>query len=321
MHYEYQFHIGIYNRKCYCFSTNNNANLQAVSVMTFVTTYIITKTKNVYANNEKGVDGTMEIRKLLINEMDRLENIAKKVGEKLSDVPQGTLRVAKSNGCVQYYHRTEEGKHNGCYIQKKDMELARRLAQKEYDEKVFVYANKTSAQIRRLLKTYEDNGIENIFNSEHEARKRLICPVEEPFENCLRSWINEPFVGKGFKETSPVIITNSGIRVRSKSEKIMSDYFDSVGLMYKYECPLILNPYGIIYPDFTFLSRKTRKLIYWEHEGMIDNPEYAQKAVQKIELYEKNGIFPGENLILTFETATNAINTDILKLLTQKYLL
>lgn len=128
-----------------------------------------------------------------------------------------------------------------------------------------------------------------------------------------------PFKGKGFAEGAPVIMTNSGIRVRSKSEKILADYFDSLGIKYKYECPLYLKGYGTVYPDFTFLSRMGKE-IYWEHEGMMDNPDYAKAAVQKIETYEKNGIFPGENLILTFETTASIINTELVKELTIRYL-
>lgn len=130
-----------------------------------------------------------------------------------------------------------------------------------------------------------------------------------------------PFKSRGFSDNLPVLLTNKGIRVRSKSEKILADYFDSLGLVYKYECPLYLNNFGNIYPDFTFLSRKTRREIYWEHEGMMDNPEYARTAIQKIETYEKNGIFPGENLILTFETSMTPINTELMQMNVKKYLL
>ena len=101
----------------------------------------------------------------------------------------------------------------------------------------------------------------------------------------------------------------------------MGDYFESTGLKYKYECPVCLEPYGMVYPDFTFLSEKTRKIVYWEHEGMMDNADYAKAAIQKIELYEKNGIFPGENLILTFETSTSGINMELVRKQVQKYLI
>lgn len=201
------------------------------------------------------------------------------------------------------------------------MELVRALAQKSYDEKLLRYTEKTSKQIRRLLESYEDDKIEKIYKAEHNKRKKLIIPIEPTYEQQIEKWMTIPFEGKGFGEGLPVILTNKGIRVRSKSEKILADYFDSLGLAYKYECPLHMKSFGNIYPDFTFLSRRTGKEIYWEHEGMMDNPEYARAAIQKIETYEKNGIFPGENLILTFETSMTPINTELMQINVKKYLI
>ena len=75
-----------------------------------------------------------------------------------------------------------------------------------------------------------------------------------------------------------------------------------------------------MYPDFTFLSPRTGQEIYWEHEGMMDKQEYARSAVRKIELYMKNGIYPGERLILTFETEQSMLNQKILESLVERYL-
>ena len=203
----------------------------------------------------------------------------------------------------------------------KEIELARQLAQKSYNEKILRYAEKTYIKISGLLKDYEDDKMEQILFSEHPERQKLISPVEATFQQKLEYWKSQPYECKAFSEDAPVIMTNKGLRVRSKSEKIMADYFESISLAFKYECPLYLEPYGIIYPDFTFLSRRTGKEVYWEHEGMLDNPEYARSAVKKIELYEMNGIYPGDALILTFETSVSVIRTDIMKNLTKKYLL
>lgn len=46
---------------------------------------------------------------------------------------------------------------------------------------------------------------------------------------------------------------------------------------------------------------------------MMDKQEYARNAVRKIELYQKNGIYPGERLILTFETEQSMLNQNILE--------
>lgn len=201
------------------------------------------------------------------------------------------------------------------------MGLVRALAQKTYNEKILRYTEETSKQIGRLLKIYEDDKVEKIYIAENIKRQKLVTPIEPTYEQIIEQWMSTPFKGKGFSDGMPVILTNKGVRVRSKSEKILADYFDSLGLVYKYECPLYLNNFGNIYPDFTFLSRKTGREIYWEHEGMMDNPEYARTAIQKIEAYEKNGIFPGENLILTFETSMTPINTELMQMNVKKYLL
>lgn len=225
-----------------------------------------------------------------------------------------------SQGCPQYYHRTKQTTKNGVYISKKEIDFARRLAQKEYDDKVLKYAETTYSQISRLLKNYQDDMLEQIYYKENPEKQKLIVPVEETYIQKLEKWLSQSYEGKSFAKDAPLITTDKGLRVRSKSERFMANYFDSLGIRYKYECPIILKPYGTVYPDFTFLSPKTGKEIYWEHEGMLDNPEYAQTAAKKIELYERNGIFPGENLILTFETSTHIMDKNTIEKIVQKYL-
>lgn len=263
----------------------------------------------------------IEIKNQLILERERLSRINQKVKQELENVPEGSLRLSQCGGVTQYYHCKNNTPHNGVYIPKKEMKLIRQLAQKKYDQKILRYTGKSLAAIERILRDYDDNKIDEIYLSEHLERQKLINPVEPTYHGLLENWKSKEYVRKGFKDELPIIVTNKGIRVRSKSEKIMADYFDSIGLEFKYECPLYLEPYGIIYPDFTFLSKRTRKEVYWEHEGMMDNPDYARTAVQKIELYEKNGIFPGDNLILTFETSSTTINTELLKKMTERFLL
>lgn len=54
---------------------------------------------------------------------------------------------------------------------------------------------------------------------------------------------------------------------------------------------------------------------------MLDNPEYTKSALKKIELYEMNNIFQGENLIMTFESSICVLNTKLMKIKVQRYLL
>ena len=53
----------------------------------------------------------------------------------------------------------------------------------------------------------------------------------------------------------------------------------------------------------------------------MDDPRYARKAIKKLQDYEKNNIFVGEKLILTYETEQNVIQTKDIERLAKKYLL
>lgn len=89
---------------------------------------------------------------------------------------------------------------------------------------------------------------------------------------------------------------------------------------YKYESPLILEDNYQVYPDFTFLNPSGDDEIYWEHFGMMDNQEYANSAIKKIDLYAKNGIYLGQNLIVTFESSKKSIDTKIVNSYIDNYL-
>ena len=69
---------------------------------------------------------------------------------------------------------------------------------------------------------------------------------------------------------------------------------------YRYEAPLFLEG-NIVYPDFTILRPADNKLIYWEHMGMLDDFDYAQKASMKLMQYFQCNIRPYDNLITTYD--------------------
>ena len=262
-----------------------------------------------------------KLRMMLLNEEERMEKFLVETTERLHDAPLGNLRLSRCGKTFQYYLSIPGDKKRGAYIPKAETRLIRRLAQKSYDEKISKLAAKRLAQIRKITKDYEDDEIEKIFLKEHEARKALIVPVEPTWDQKLEKWVSEEYRKKDFLEGTPVILTEKGERVRSKSEKIMADYFYRSGIPYHYEKPLYLNGLGIVHPDFTFLSKVSGQEIYWEHDGRMDDPVYAHNAVKKIQAYEENDIYPGERLILTFETEKNVLDMRHVKRLVEKYLI
>ncbi|MCR4657173.1 MAG: hypothetical protein K5770_13275 [Lachnospiraceae bacterium] len=258
------------------------------------------------------------LKEMLLQERKHLEGIIAKVSENKNSAPEGRLRISVDHGNVRYYNCIND--RYGDYIPRENELLPRQLAQKAYNDSVLKTAETRAKLIRKCLKDYDDDEVEQLFTSLHAERQKLITPVEPTFSQLEARWYSEPYTGKAFKEGTPVIISERGERVRSKSEKILADYFFRNNILYKYEKPLNLVGYGIVYPDFTFLSRKLRREIYWEHEGRMDKPEYAIKAVKKLNSYQMTGIMPGECLILTFETEQDVLNMKIVNELVDKYL-
>ncbi len=258
------------------------------------------------------------LRELLLQEQKRLQSIIANISKSKAAIPEGRLRISVDHGVTRFYQCIDD--RYGEYIPREKIQLPRQLAQKAYNETVLKTAETRVKRITRCLKDYSDDEIEQLFTSLHPERQKLITPVEPTFRQLQEQWYSEPYVGKAFKEGLPVIYSEKGERVRSKSEKILADFFYRNNILYKYEKPLNLSGYGIIYPDFTFLSKKLRREIYWEHEGRMDKPEYAIKAVKKINRYQLNGIMPGERLILTFETEQDVLNSKIVSNLVDRYL-
>ena len=258
------------------------------------------------------------LKQMLLQEQKHLKDIVSKAKTGLSTAPEGYLRISKDKNKIRYYHCIKD--NSGIYIPKSDKYLPQKLAQKTYNLSVIKKAESRLKQIKKILSDYSDDEIEELFTSLHIDRQALVTPVEPTWRQLLDKWYTEEYQGKEFQEGTAVILTEKGERVRSKSEKILADFFYRRNILYKYEKPLYLKGYGTVYPDFTFFSKKLGQEIYWEHEGMMDKQEYARSAVRKIESYQKNDIYLGDRLILTFETEQSVLNSKSIEGLVNKYL-
>lgn len=261
-----------------------------------------------------------QIRSLLEEREKKLLQIKNEKEKALKKVPEGSLRVCVRGKKAQYYHRNDPKDFNGVYIPRKNIALAQKLAQKDYDKKVLCAAEKELGAITKYFVSYPAKNVEQIYQDLHKERRKLVMPIMESDEEYIQKWEQVEFQGKEFYETNAEFYTAKGERVRSKSELIIADLLKKEDIPYRYECPIQMNGLGRVYPDFTVLNVKERKEIYWEHLGMMDDPAYVEKAVKKIATYEKNGIFPGDNLILTYETRINPIDQKLIRLMIQRYL-
>ncbi len=261
-----------------------------------------------------------EIKNLLEARRNYLLQLKKEKETALKSVPDGFLRICRCGKKTQYYHRTNPKDFSGVYIREKDIELARKLAQKDYDKKVLSSIDKELFAIEKIISCTPTMYAEQVLEKLHKERQKLIKPIIEPEEQYINNWRSVVYNGKEFDELTPEIFTSKGERVRSKSEVIIADVLSREGIPYRYEYPVYIKGWGKVYPDFTVLNVRKRKELYWEHFGMMDDSGYVERALEKIALYESNGILPGENLIMTFETKKNPINQKIVGLMIKQYL-
>lgn len=124
----------------------------------------------------------------------------------------------------------------------------------------------------------------------------------------LRPKIDE--VDGKFYEDKLVHKTSRGELVRSKSEVIIADLLDAHGIDYEYEPELKLEG-KIKRPDFKIEDYDTGVVWYWEHCGMMDDPQYARRWEEKKACYKKNGIEEGKNLIVTYDDHGSIDSTKI----------
>ncbi len=221
---------------------------------------------------------------------------------------RGALVLSKSNGSTQYFHKTNPNQKKGIYIEKKNKKLIPALAQKDYEQRLLKEIEKQIHHINFMIKHLSSSSLSDIYSSLPEQRKELVKPYFISDEEYAKKWTDIKYEGKSFSDEPPFYITENGEKVRSKTEKILADKLLLMNIPYRYECPIKLKGYGVVYPDFTLLNISTREEIYLEHLGMMDNPQYSQKAIQKLHTYGRNGIYPGKNLILTFETTQTPLD-------------
>ena len=245
------------------------------------------------------MEETLEMLKM---RKEYLQQLVKEKNQALQRAPEGWLRMCKHREGWQYYYRNDPKDSNGCYIREQDMKLAKCLAQRDYDKKLVSTAEQEIKAIDKYLQYMPRTTVEEIYPSIHPARQKLVRSIRETDAEYVKKWEGVEYKGKEFSVEAPELYTLKGERVRSKSEIFIADMLYQARIPYRYEYPFCIRGVGKVYPDFTVLDMKNRREILWEHLGMMDDSTYVEKAIKKLAMYEQEGIYPGENLILTYES-------------------
>lgn len=223
---------------------------------------------------------------------------------------------------------------DGKYLSKKDLSIAKEINKRDYYTRIKKDLEPIAYHMNELIKACEKFNKNNIYIKMSEGRRALLDDaiyktpnqVIDEFE-CERLTDKNDSQKEKFMDQYPIeseIYTDKGEHVRSKSEKIIADALFRKEIPYRYESPITLKYNSrpvTFYPDFTVLNKRTGKKYYIEHLGLMTDEDYSRKAINKISIYEKNGILLGRNLILLYETDYQPLSTSILNSYIDEYLI
>lgn len=238
--------------------------------------------------------------------LPELKKIEFKLEKRLLNYPTGKIHVVSKGKNVAYYIRMEAVDKTGKYVHKSEMKTIKLYLQKKYDLAALPLVKAEISSLEYLINKADSitEKIRRLYSNNPTEVKTLIEPIDISDSDYIDEWLAEEYERKEIKEGTPTFLTDNGDYVRSKSEANIANILFKHNIPYKYECPLKLSNGRIIYPDFTILDIRTRRVKYWEHRGMMDNAEYVCHSVKRIRDYELCNIKLGEQLIITEETST-----------------
>lgn len=239
---------------------------------------------------------------LLSRTIDRLD-------EKIDTLPEGSIRVKHKAGTFHYLYY--QGDKTIKYLRKNDSETIKNLIQKKYLKLVQKAAKQEVKALSNAIELYPKTRMERVYEELPSELKEHALPIIPDDDQFAAKWQAEPFKPKPFKKGAPKYYTLKGERVRSKSEVIIADRLFAKGIPYKYECPLLVGN-GFIHPDFTILRMSDRKIVYHEHCGKMTDPEYTKDIPERAIKYARIGIFQGDRLFYTFESAECPLDIEAL---------
>lgn len=247
-----------------------------------------------------------EIRKSIKNRIATLQSGLDKATLEAKGFPEGQLRITGKK--IPEYYRILGDKQE--YLGRDKAGTIISLAQKSYNKDFIKKASIELAFMERVLRYLPEGNAEGVFQKLPPRRQNIVEPYILSDETYKKRWEEMEYSTNPYNIEDKKYATRKGDMVRSKSEKMIADMLYELHIPYHYEQELRLGSRYSVYPDFTLLDISTRKEVYWEHLGLLDDHDYLCKNLRKLDEYRRHGIYSRKNLIITYETADVPIDTE-----------
>ena len=240
--------------------------------------------------------------------------------KELSGMPEGRLSICRKGNSV-FFTETRDGKRRGIT---RDLDRVYKLARKRYLQYV---CERISLELRTTGKTSAGTSdrldsissrisslLDNLSGAGLDISRITLTPKQY-------EWMHKEYLANSAYPEALQYTTNSGLVVRSKSERTIANRLTEFGLPFRYEQALELDvssmqglrgtrmgKYKTYYPDFIIMA-PSGEMVIWEHLGLIDKPEYRESNYEKLFVYRHLGRVSEKRMITTFERDLAKIST------------
>lgn len=249
---------------------------------------------------------------VMLDNITYQKNLLLLMEKELEALPEGTVYHKRIRGTSRFYYNpslqsSDTGKQK--YLGRNCHALKESLIRKKFLAKALPLLRSNLSAGAEFLRNYHPYSPEEIANSLWHGFSIHDFPTLSGWFDPQpeHEWVDDACEQSRLYPQQLIYCSPNGVRVRSKSESIIAGLLEANSIPYKYEMRLTLED-QTFYPDFTILNPLDRQIVYWEHFGMVDNPEYEAAMQRKLAEYRAHGIMPWDNLITTYETSSNPFN-------------
>lgn len=261
--------------------------------------------------------GVVIIHEKVLAESKKIDEQILAIEAQCTKLPPGKLVCSHNQNRYKWY---QSDGHTKTYIPKANRKLAEQLAIKKYLSLSLEDLKKEKRAIQFYLNHHNGSRKAEHLITEPSEFKNLLSPYFSPLSKELAIWSKAEYEQNRNYPEQLVHEAPSGIAVRSKSEVMIDMYLYMNNVPFHYEEALQLGE-TTLFPDFTIRHPKTGVTYYWEHFGMMDNPQYSKNAYSKMQLYTSYGIIPSIQLITTYETKEYPLSAGMVRKIVEHYFL
>lgn len=253
----------------------------------------------------------MELYDALCSELAREKYLVSYYDEFIKTAPKGYLVVReRETGSTFYwaYPNGKDGSYKQLNITDQD-DLVAQLVKKMIGSKVIAMSKKNIKYMEKLKNNFCDISAKEILKKcPDKYQDAALVLWQQNVENRML----QPYSMAPYDPEVHVHETDCGIMVRSKGEQILCNTFTAYGIPFHYEEEFIYDGEGPrIYSDFRILLPAE---VFWilEHLGLLSDLDYCIRNANKLNIYQKNKMIIGENLILTMDDYNENISSSII---------